>query len=1096
MPIPLYDPEGKPVDLPLDAAQKAVTDGSAGPLKDQIVPIRLKNGERWDIPGHEIHNALSNGAALVDPEAEKHEAALKAQEGLGGAWDAANTGVLTGATAGLGPGLIRKGISAISPEAGKRFAEHIETQREAHPYVSLGSEVVGAAGAALVSKGASGEATAARLLPAAGIDAIGAAAEHGIARIGGRAAAQAAARASTEGALYAASDHVGEDILGDHETAADKLLVATAKGGAFGLGLGTVLGGAGSLIRGARGAARKGGGALLSEAATEATTAAEQRLAAAEAAHADATKRSFSYQDLQGEPLKGDLFRAKPGGLDDFTTPVESEPAFDMQTRRSINLGPSEGDAAYKNPHTTDAIHDTYDKSGQLVRPKAPKGVKAFDIGSMAPQVDPMSGGTRFNDPGQWEGPLKFDKNVVGLKQSLSGIEGLQPTKTGSPMHVSTDSDVLAANEKLRRGTLGEAHMPQTNADAGFSTALEGGESQPFSVAPEDPIVTARRSAAETELKAARKEFEQATKDAAEAQDLHNLSAEFRTKDPRGWAADFAWQATGANKGLTNTVNTKYGGTRRAGETAIRLGIVEVPEGAGAIKATLGSFSENTHENMLTRTQGKLDELVAQLEGIGGTKTSATLGEFLAPIDKEIERLGQTGATAPVARQLSVLRRDILSTPKFRGLLDVDGNLIQDAHKAPMALSDIIQEMKTVGNKAFATGDVNAYTMKAADAALYDAWDTLAQKALDSIEGGSGGQFKAIKTDVTDLINIKKALEGRIAGMSSGRSVGLLDHVVGHGAAMAGGALIPVVGHVVGGGVGAMLSKTLRERGNAAAAVALTKIADIGAVRHLMGVVDSKVSRAAKGLTSTAEVKSTKVRIVGGSTSGADRESKRPPIAQRYREAIEKLDAMESQASPVHQRAMEATQDLAQHAPNVAGAFATGMARAAAFLSSKRPQALTPSSPYSPREPSILDTDKLAFVKSFEAGTDPMGVLDRFEKGVVTSQDVEALQAVAPKVYEDLHQKVMAEIATRHAAGKTMPFKRRMELAMLFPDAQIEPSLDAPTYRMLQKNVFTEPPPDQPPSKGGKSNAPRRPTSGKMSNPMDAFWSKSGPGQK
>ncbi len=1182
MPVQLYDKVGAPAAVDAEKAQAGVLDGSLAPKTEDLVHVVLKDGRKGTVAGHELASTLRAGARILDPEVEHHAELVKSQEGIGGAWDAANQGVFSGVTAGLGPGLIRKGISAISPDVGKKYGEYVEATREAHPYVSVGGEVVGAAGAAALSKGASAEAGIARFAPAAAIDAVGGAAEHAVGRaiagvggegvgaMAGRAAVQSAARAGTEGALYAAGTHVGEDLLGDHETAADKLFVATAKGGAFGLGLGGVLGGAGSLVKSARSAARKGGGALLSEAATEATTSAETRLRAAEAAHADATKRSFSWQDMQGEPIKGDLYRAKPGGLDDFTTPVESEPAFDMQTRRSINLGPSEGfgEGGYTNPHSVGALDGSnFDKNGQLVKPKAPATEKAFDIGSMNRDVgvlgqdagvhnvespgdvfriskadaqtsrasrrasleeglsgdamrsyDEASGELSASAPKQTQGAgrVRFGEGfsegegLIGQKDSVFGVgpkkgavslkpgfDSLEPVEAGSgPFRISTDKGVIDANEKLRRGTLGEAHMPQTNADAGFSTASKGGEVEPFSVAPEfeDPVVTARKKLLAEELTAAQKDYAKATQDAEEALDLHKLAAEVKSGDPHGIAADFAWQSTGANKGLTNKVNKFPGGTRRAGATAIRLGVVDVGGDKGAIEATFGSLSENTPEHMLSRAQKKLTELTAQLEGIGGTKAHATLGELLAPLDAEIAKLEKVSTTVPVANRLRAQRQMLLGTPKFRALLDVDGNLVAGAEKAPVSLSDIIAERREAGRTAYAVGDVNANQIKQSNAALYESWSTLEGQALDRV-GGSGAGFKAIKTDVTDLINIEKALEGRIAGMSSGRSVGLLDHLVGHGAAMAGGAVLPVGGHIIGGAIGAMLSKTMRERGSAAAAVAMTKIADIGAVRHLMGTVDSAVERAAKGLTTASETKAAsgpRLRIVGGSASS----EKREPIGARYRAAIAKLDALESQGTPVHERALASTQDLAQHAPNVAGAFATNVARAASFLSSKRPQPLLANNPYMNQEPSVLDTDKLAFLRSWDAATNPMEVLARFERGVITPEDTEALKATAPKVYEMLQEKTMAEVANARAAGRPMPFKKRMALGMLF-DIATDPALEPGNYKMLQGNVFTPPAPAQPPSGGGKSNAPRRPVKlpGLGASPLDQLANK-GPGRK
>ncbi len=886
MPVQLYDNKtGAPALVDASKALAGVLDGSLAPKPDELIHVVLADGRKGTVAGHELASTIEGGATILDPDVEHHNKVREEQSGFGGGVGAAVGGAFNGATGGLGLGAVRQGIKAFSPEAGQEFQDTVQAQREEHPIAAVGGEVAGAAGLAYLAH----RNPIAKLAPAGAIDALGAMAERNVgAAVAGlgsttaRAAATSAARAGVEGALYGAGTHVGEDMLGDHATAGDKLLIATAQGGAFGLGLGGVLGGGVSLVKGLRGAASKGGAALISEGATEMLTAAEKRLATAEAGHADATKRAGS------------------------------------------------------------------------------------------------------------------------------GISGLV----------------------------------------------------------DDPITASRRDAVQAELRGHEKEIAEATQEIAHAKNLHSLSGEVAAENPHGVAAEFAYNALGATKGMTKKLGPE--GVIARGETALRMGIVDVGEGKGVIKATLGSLSENTPENMLGRTQTKLADLVNKLDTIGGTKTTATLGELLEPIDRQIAEMEKVSTTVPVAQRLRAQKQALLGTPKFRNLLDVDGNLIAGADKTPVSLSDIIAERRGMGRTAFAVGDVNAHTIKAANSELYAAFSKLEEDALDRashLQGvASGAEFKSLKTDVSHLIDIEKALENRIAGATAGRSHGILDHLVGLGASHAAGSVLPFAGHAVGGAMGAMLSKGIRERGDAAAAVALTKIADIGAVKHLMGTVDKAVGRAAKGLTSTAEKTARKTG------TSAPRE----PLAARYRAAEAKLSAMENQHSSISERAMASTKDLAQHAPNVSQAFAMSMARAAAFLSSKRPQPLMPADPYTGRAPSILDTDKLAFLRSYEAVTNPMGILKRFEQGTVTPEDTEALKATAPTVYAELQQAVMKEVGLRHAQGKPMPFKQRVQMGLLF-DVPADPCLDKANYKALQANVFTPPAPPQPPSGGGKSNAPRRP---------------------
>lgn len=1125
----LYDAKGKPVTVDADAAQAGVLDGTLAPTKAQKVAIRLKDGEDWEIDGTEIHTALANGARIIDPEAERHAKLLKAEEdrGLVGAYLAGPMQAFEGATGGLGPGLIRQGIGAISPEAGKKFQETIEVQREAHPISGIAYNVAGAAGAAAIAKNAGG---AAGLLPAAAIDSAGAAVEQSVARavagFGGRglaatsarAAAATSARAATESAIFGAGTHVGEEMLGDHETAGEKFWVGTvkagAKAGAFGAGLGGVLGGAGGAVKHLRGAATKGSTSLLNEATAKGAEAADEALSAAEW-----KMREAKFQVARERApinFEKDLPNAEEKAV---------EKAFEKKTGptgRGIAVGPSSlhNPEAYPSPYSVESLDSHgYGPDGQPLPIKAPAAERPFKIGEAYQEVsaldthagvreetedalgrllmekdqiprpfsaspDPMSAGTRYRNAGrvgltaeESAAPFSGETDLLGLTKKhpvglVDGIEGLEIPKPGTPFKIKFNDAQRAENEVLRRGGLG---MPAEAAPA---------------VAAEAPTYTwespaAQHAALEAEhplIQAAQKDLEAARKMAAEVAELRSVTKEIGGSDPHARAAQYAYDALGADKGLTKKINAK-GGTLRTGATAVRLGILHTGEAeSGAIKSIIESFPENTPEKMLERTKVQLANTGERLGSFAGTEVSVPLKQVLAPLDREIKALAQNAATAADARAVATLRNDLLNTPSLRHLFDLEGNMVPGAMEHPMKLNELVGQRQALQGKVYSIGDPNATALKRAGQSVAGAWGDLEEGALDAM-AGTGADFKAAKTDYADLKNIEKALTNRINKETTNRAHGLLDHIVGHAGSAIGGAVLPVVGHVVGGGVGVMLSKTIRERGNAATAVALTKIADIGFVKHVMGQVDASIARAAKGLTATGESKAP--RIVGGSSGVGARKEKTPPLSVRYRDAIKELDDLNAHETPIAERAMNSSRDLAQHAPNTANAYALAMTRAVAFLNGKRPAALTDPGPFSPSEPSIPDTQKLSFIRTFRGAQNPMGILAAFERGEVTPEDTEVLKATMPKIYEGLQKKTMEEVAARRAAGKPMPFKQRAQLSMLF-DIPADPAFEKANYKQLQLNVSTPTEPVQPKATGGKSNkAPRPVKIQNVGNPLD-----------
>lgn len=924
MPVTLYEPgTGKAVDVTPEEAHARLEDGTLTPKKTQLVPIRLPDGKRWDIEGHELKDALAHGSQIVDPEAERHQKLVEEEEGVAGGIRAASLGLVEGA--GIGPGVIRKGISAISPSAGKQFQEDVEVNQEAHPYIRMGANTAGMGLAALAAHKASGSSPA-RLLPAAGIDAIGSAVGERVATAvaglggegalatAGRAALASGARAATEGALIGVGSHIDEQMLGDHELVGEKMAMAGVKGGVLGLGVGSVLGGAGSLVRSGASAAVRG-------------------------------------------------------------------------TRNWLN------------------------KSADLASQEA--ALKEAEAAALPHLPEPVPAA----------GPV-------------AGFEGVTP-----PTGPIDAASLRAANDNAEVRSSGEA------INAKRAQLLE------------------------------------------EAANLRSTAEHIGTSNPHDMALDQVWRTSNARQNLTKEVNARVeGGTRAVAEEVLNEGIIDTKKGVAH------AFAEGTSEKLLSRTEKVLDRIGKEIgESVESSKANVTGKDFLKHIDDVIAPLKKTGATRPVAASLETFRAH---TMESLGMLDASGNLLPGALEKRISFQDLVAQRRALQSLAF--GEAKALDPAQRVASLREIarnWGQLERDALDKASGeGAGAAFKELNSKFHKLTYYRDALETAAASGTSNRAISLSDHLVGHGASMATGALAGPFGHVIGGAAGALLNKMARERGNAAAAVALTKIGDMGMVQGLMRRVDKAVEGAAKGLTSTSE-KPPKLRLK--SISHDDNKGRTPPLAVRYRDAVKELDAMSNHPQTVAERANTLTQDLAQHAPNVAGAFTATMSRAAVFLESKRPQPMSGPSPYSGREePSVPATEKAEFLRYFKAAQDPMSVLADFERGTVTPEAAETFKAMAPKSFAQLQQKTMELIADRRSKGKPLPFKKCLQLGLLF-DVPTHACLEPDNFNALQANVYTAPAPAQPANPtGGQRNTPKRPVKlPNQSNPLDNL-AQLGPGRK
>lgn len=156
-------------------------------------------------------------------------------------------GVSQGLTGDLLDGAVRQGVDVIAgKEAGERYAQRAEQEREASPWAHGLGKLAGTAAGVIAPAGAAAEKlgarAAARGLSYAAVDATSAA---------GRAATTAmelGARGAVEGALIGGGEYVGDTLLKDHDLAADKLFASVGTGALYGGATGAILGGGGSLL--------------------------------------------------------------------------------------------------------------------------------------------------------------------------------------------------------------------------------------------------------------------------------------------------------------------------------------------------------------------------------------------------------------------------------------------------------------------------------------------------------------------------------------------------------------------------------------------------------------------------------------------------------------------------------------------------------------------------------------------------------------------------------------------------------------------------------------------------------------------------------
>ena len=125
-------------------------------------------------------------------------------------------------------------------------------------------------------------------------------------------------------------------------------------------------------------------------------------------------------------------------------------------------------------------------------------------------------------------------------------------------------------------------------------------------------------------------------------------------------------------------------------------------------------------------------------------------------------------------------------------------------------------------------------------------------------------------------------------------------------------------------------------------------------------------------------------------------------------------------------RMEQATASIYPTAPGVTGSMYNTATRAMTFLDSKIPRSPVPTKPLSPQWiPSKAEIG--VFNRYYDVVEDPLVILKQVKQGTLTSESLEALTVVYPKLYQSMREEFVERIAETN--GK-IPYQTKMMLSM------------------------------------------------------------------
>jgi hypothetical protein len=929
--------------------------------------------------------------------------------------DAWISGGRQGMGAGLYHGTIRQAVNLVAgKKAGDAYEQHQADLKEAHPDTYQAGEVGGMIAGAAV--GSSSGAGAARLLPGSVIGTVGGAAEGAVARglsgvaargVAGRAVATAAelgARGAVEGALYGAAQQVGEDMLGDRDLAADKIFAAAGTGALHGAVGGAALGGAGSL---AASGVRAGVGTMRGGLA---------RVMAKGERTATRLEETAAPVGREVPAINADAGLAESGPA--------AERAFELGAeRRPVQLRPDVG------------------QRGRVPTEEAP-------IKSLL-SIDP--------DAGLSGGSSSFGKEPIQLRKGsiLAGY--------GPEAEAELADDVFKLGKSRATEAIGT--RLGVDADAGIAARGAGGKFQGKVDATEAlRLSSAKNVARDVRLGAVEdlgameasspiripKAPGQAA--AAEVEGLRGAIANLGTESgTRGLAYEQAWKAVGAGYGLQSTrfagKAAKFlpNGVRDVGEVMMRKGIINAEEGV------LGAAAKGTPGEMLPRIE-------AELENAG-----ARLGEITTASPARVAVSDIQGAINGVAKVYEGKAGFSHVASAVRGYgAELESIVGRNAPGGEVTIQSLLEQRKALDQLVYQ--EAKTLDPKGRVAALREVRTKLEDLITDALDDASGKvpgalkqEYLATKKDYLALSIAREAAEDSAKRASKGATLGLGEKFA-VGQALA-------TGHFGAAPVLALGGKLVRERGNAAAAVLLSKMADMGTLSRVVRAFDEQLGRSAKGLLAAPAKRPLPEAIPAGS------------VRERAEQAMKRVASFQADPDALVTKATRETEAMGAHAPEVASGVSRRMVDAYAFLASKVPAAadLDPLDPHP--APRLSDSEAASVARYAWYCERPARFFEEVEHGKLTAEGAETAQRLMPKAFAELQARTAEALATHMASGKSVPFEQRLRIGTLL-DFAADPSQRVDHMKFLQSNVIVTTGGDKTPGAGPPSpvaTAPKRP---------------------
>lgn len=277
-----------------------------------------------------------------------------------------------------------------------------------------------------------------------------------------------------------------------------------------------------------------------------------------------------------------------------------------------------------------------------------------------------------------------------------------------------------------------------------------------------------------------------------------------------------------------------------------------------------------------------------------------------------------------------------------------------------------------------------------------------------------------------------------------------LDEADGRGNLFASAAGYAIGAGMLGpaGGVGLALLGTLTSRG--------ATIRKLAAAEQLLAGYGAQVTRGVHGIFRGATSIATKTALP--SSAVGDQMTER---RKRFEARESQLRAVAMNPEAARKRAAGMFAPIKAEFPKATAAAVDRLLASADYLHKHLP--VRPTDRYPLLPPRAISRSELdSWERRVEAVDDPIGALTKgLQMGRLAPETVEAVKATAPRVWEDVTEGMLSEMATLQAEGRTLPYRARLAIGAIAGPAA-DPTLEPAVIGYLQAMHNADPVMDEP----------------------------------